>query len=77
MLANPPILVLSMIPAASAAEHVTAFIIPQYVIKYKKLCDVYLNSVNFLLMPDVPLMSACSQCSFYINCIYFIAGQEF
>ena len=77
MLAKPSISVLSMIPAASAAEYITAFIIPQYVIKYKSFCDVWLNSANFFVLPDVPLMPACSQCSFYINRIYFIAGQEF
>ena len=47
MLTKPQILVLSMVPAASAAEHITAFIIPQYVIKYKNLCDAHLNSVDF------------------------------
>lgn len=51
MLTKPPILVLSMVPAASAAEHITTFIIPKYVIKYKNLCDAHLNSVEFLYCP--------------------------
>ena len=48
MLTKPPILVLSMVPAASAAEHITTFIIPKYVIKYKSLCDAYLNSCRLI-----------------------------